>query len=107
MTAPNSRILMTKIRKIEKKQAERYPHLIERLDRIEQSIVALVNRINAVSIDERKNKKKVSTTFKITCKRLDSLELEILDLKKDTHTHAIYAGTAVPITKDDAEGGSW
>jgi hypothetical protein len=37
---------MTRIRKIEQKQAERFPHLIERLDRIEQSIVALVNRIN-------------------------------------------------------------
>ena len=67
--------LVSKIRKIEKriteiekKQADRFPHLIERLDRIEK---------------------------------------ELLELKKDTHTHALYAGTAVPITKDDAEGGSW
>ena len=39
--------------------------------------------------------------------RLDRIEKELLELKKDTHTHALYAGTAVPITKDDAEGGSW
>ena len=49
--------------------------VIERLDRIEQSIVALVDRLNR--------------------------------LEKDTHTHALYAGTAVPVTKEDAEGGSW
>ena len=61
-------ILEDRIKAIEKKQAERFPHLIERLDRIEK---------------------------------------ELLELKEDTHTHAIYAGTAVPITKDDAEGGSW
>jgi hypothetical protein len=36
-----------RVNAIEKKQAERYPHLIERLDRIEQSIVALVNKQNA------------------------------------------------------------
>ena len=67
--------LVDRIDAIEKKQAERFPHLIERLDRIEQSIVALVNRLNS--------------------------------LEKDTHTHTIYAGTAVPVTKDSAEGGSW
>ena len=39
-------ILEDRIKAIEKKQAERFPHLIKRLDRIEQSIVALVNRIN-------------------------------------------------------------
>jgi hypothetical protein len=84
MTTPtmSQRVLMTRIKKIEKKQAERFPHLLERLDRIEQSIVALVNRINETN-------------------RLVSI------LEKDTHTHAIYAGTAVPITKDDAESGSW
>ena len=49
--------------------------IIERLDRIEQSIVALVDRLSR--------------------------------LEKDTHTHALYSGTAVPITKEDAEGGSW
>ena len=37
---------MTRIKKIEKKQAERYPHLIMRLDRIEQSISAIVDRLN-------------------------------------------------------------
>jgi hypothetical protein len=36
-----------RVNAIEKKQAERYPNLIERLDRIEQSIVALVNKQNA------------------------------------------------------------
>ena len=60
MTTPqlSTRILMTKIKKIENKQAERYPLLLERLDRIEQSIVALVNRLNesnrAISILENK-----------------------------------------------------
>ena len=50
MTTPlqNQRVLMTRIRKIEQKQAERFPHLIERLDRIEQSIVALVDRLKAL-----------------------------------------------------------
>ena len=64
--------LVSKIRKIEKriteiekKQADRFPHLIE---------------------------------------RLDSLEKEIADLKKNEYFRS---GTAVPITKDDAEGGSW
>lgn len=75
-------LLRDRIEAIEKKQAERFPMLVERLNRIEQSIVALVDRINetnrAVSI-----------------------------LNKDTHTHSLYAGTAVPITKEDAEGGSW
>ena len=60
--------LAKRVNEIENKQANRFPHLIERLDRIEK---------------------------------------ELLELKKDTHTHALYAGTAVPITKDDAEGGSW
>ena len=62
------RKLEKRITEIEKKQADRFPHLIERLDRIQK---------------------------------------ELLELKADTHTHALYAGTAVPITKDDAEGGSW
>ena len=51
--------------------------------------------------------KKLTTSFKISCKRQDSLEKELLELKKDTHTHTLYAGTAVPVTKEDAEGGSW
>ena len=60
MTTPqlSTRILMTKIKKIENKEAERFPLLLERLDRIEQSIVALVNRLNesnrAISILENK-----------------------------------------------------
>ena len=75
-------LLRDRIEAIEKKQAERFPMLVERLNRIEQSIVALVDRINetnrAVSI-----------------------------LNKDAHTHTLYGGPAVPITKEDAEGGSW
>ena len=67
--------------------------IAERLDRIENSFPAIVDRLNRLE-------KKLSTSFKISCKRLDGLE-------DDTHTHALYAGTAVPITKDDAEGGSW
>ena len=71
---------------IERKQAKRYPLLLERLARLE---------------------KKLSTTFKITCKRIDELEKELVELKEDTHTHTVYGGTAVPVTKEDAEGGSW
>ena len=56
--------------------------IAERLDRIEQSIVALVDRI-----------KETNRAISI--------------LNKDTHTHTMYSGTAVPITKEDAEGGSW
>ena len=81
--------LVSKIRKlekritgIEKKQAERYPNLIGIIGRMENSFPTLVER-------------------------LDKLEKELLELKVDTHTHALNAGTAVPITKDDAEGGSW
>ena len=60
--------LAKRVNEIENKQANRFPHLIERLDRIEK---------------------------------------ELLELKEDTHTHTISAGTAVPVTKEDAEGGSW
>ena len=35
-----------RIDKIEKKQAERFPMLVERLDRIENSFPAIVNRLN-------------------------------------------------------------
>jgi len=76
------RKLEKRITEIEKKQAERYPNLIGRIGRMENSFPTLVER-------------------------LDKLEKELLELKVDTHTHALYAGTAVPITKDDAEGGSW
>ena len=51
--------------------------------------------------------KKQAERFPMLLERLDRLEKELAELKKDTHTHALYAGTAVPITKDDAEGGSW
>lgn len=54
-------ILSDRIEAIEKKQAERFPMLVEKLNKLED----------------------------------------------DTHTHTMYAGTAVPITKEDAEGGSW
>ena len=66
---------------------------VGRIDRIENSFPAIVDRLNRLE-------KKLSTSFKISCKRLDGLE-------DDTHTHTMYAGTAVPITKEDAEGGSW
>jgi len=58
MTTPvmKPRVLMTRIKKIEKKQAERYPHLLEkltniflRLDRLEQSVSAVVTRLNSVN----------------------------------------------------------
>ena len=103
----DKRKLVSKIRKlekriteIEKKQAERYPNLIGRIGRMENSFPTLVERLDRLE-------KKLSTTFKISCKRLDSLENELLELKEDTHTHTVYAGTAVPVTKDSAEGGSW
>ena len=86
-------ILEDRIKAIEKKQAERFPMLVRRLDRIEGSFPAIVDRLNRLE-------KKLATSFKISCKRIDGLE-------DDTHTHTMYAGTAVPITKEDAEGGSW
>jgi len=86
-------ILSDRIEAIEKKQAERFPMLVKRLDRIEGSFPAIVDRLNRLE-------KKLATSFKISCKRIDGLE-------DDTHTHTMYAGTAVPITKEDAEGGSW
>ena len=86
-------ILEDRIEAIEKKQAERFPMLVRRLDRIEGSFPAIVDRLNRLE-------KKLATSFKISCKRIDGLE-------DDTHTHTMYAGTAVPITKEDAEGGSW
>jgi inhibitor of KinA sporulation pathway (predicted exonuclease) len=51
MTTPvlNPRVLLTKIKKIEQKQAKRYPHLIERLEQIEQRLYALENRQNATN----------------------------------------------------------
>ena len=68
-----------------------------RIGRMENSFPAIVDRLNRLE-------KKLSTSFKISCKRLDSLEKEIADLKKNEYFRS---GTAVPITKDDAEGGSW
>ena len=73
------RKLEKRITEIEKKQAERYPNLIGRIGRMENSFPTLVER-------------------------LDKLEKEIADLKKNEYFRS---GTAVPITKDDAEGGSW
>ena len=70
---------------------------VGRIDRIENSFPAIVDRLNRLE-------KKLSTSFKISCKRLDSLEKEIADLKKNEYFRS---GTAVPITKEDAEGGSW
>jgi hypothetical protein len=81
--------------------------IAERLDRIEGSLKRTAGRIGRMensfpAIVDRLNRleKKLSTSFKISCKRLDGLE-------DDTHTHTMYSGTAVPITKEDAEGGSW
>ena len=39
-------VIEQRIAEIEKKQATRFPHLIERLDRIENSFPAIVDRIN-------------------------------------------------------------
>ena len=58
-------ILEDRIKAIEKKQAERFPMLLERLDRLEK---------------------------------------ELAKLKK---TEYFQSGTAVPVTKESAEGGSW
>ena len=74
--------LAKRVNEIEKKQAERYPNLIGRIGRMENSFPALVER-------------------------LERLEKGLSELKEDTHTHTVYAGTAVPVTKDSAEGGSW
>ena len=51
--------------------------------------------------------KKQAERFPMLLERLDRLEKELAELKEDSHTHTIYAGTAVPVTKEDAEGGSW
>ena len=45
--------LAKRVNEIEKKQAERFPHLIERLDRIEGSFPAIVNRLEA--LENRQN----------------------------------------------------
>jgi len=49
MTTPvmKPRVLMTRIKKIEKKQAERFPHLLERLEQIESRLEILENKQNA------------------------------------------------------------
>ena len=54
MTTPvlNPRVLLTKIKKIEKKQAKRFPHLIERLERIEQRLNVLENIQNATNYND-------------------------------------------------------
>jgi predicted nuclease with TOPRIM domain len=44
--------LAKRVNDIEKKQAERFPHLIERLDRIEGSFPAIVDRLKVL---EREN----------------------------------------------------
>ena len=44
-------VLGDRIKNIEKKQAERFPHLIERLDRIEGSFPAVVDRIDRARLD--------------------------------------------------------
>ena len=71
--------LAKRVNEIEKKQAERYPNLIGRIGRMENSFPALVER-------------------------LDRLEKELVKLKK---TEYFRSGTAAPVTKDSAEGGSW
>ncbi|SVC06238.1 uncharacterized protein METZ01_LOCUS259092 [marine metagenome] len=71
MTTPvqNQRVLMTRIRKIEEKQAERFPQLLERLDRIEQSIVALVDRLKA--LENRQN----ASMYNIKYPSMDDTEM--------------------------------
>ena len=51
--------------------------------------------------------KRVNDIEKKQAERFPMLVEKLNKLEEDTHTHALYAGTAVPITKDDAEGGSW
>ena len=62
---------------------------VERLDRIEGSLKRTAGRIG-----------RMENSFSALVDILNRLE-------KDTHTHTMYSGTAVPITKEDAEGGSW
>mgnify|MGYP001594063155 CR=1 FL=1 len=47
----NPRVLLTKIKKIEQKQAKRYPHLIERLEQIEQRLYALESGASEIKND--------------------------------------------------------
>ena len=80
-------ILEDRIKAIEKKQAERFPMLVEKLDRIEGSLKRTTGRTGRIensfpAIVDRLNRleKKLATSFKISCKRIDGLE-------DDTHTH--------------------
>ena len=43
--------LAKRVNDIEKKQAERFPHLIERLDRIEGSFPAIVDRLRTLELN--------------------------------------------------------
>ena len=58
-----------------------------------ERILILEDRVKA-------NEKKQAERFPMLVEKLNKLE-------DDTHTHTMYSGTAVPVTKEDAEGGSW
>ena len=47
----NIKKLDRRITEIENKQAERFPHLIERLDRIEGSFPAIVDRLKTLELE--------------------------------------------------------
>ena len=64
-------------------------HYIKALERI----LLLEDRVKAIE-------KKQAERFPMLVEKLNKLE-------KDAHTHTLYGGPAVPITKEDAEGGSW
>lgn len=71
MTTPvqNQRVLMTRIKKIEQKQAERFPQLIERLERIELSISAVVDRL--IALENRQN----ASMYNIKYPSMDDTEM--------------------------------
>ena len=69
--------------------------------------MAIENRIDAQVLRIDDIERKQAKRYPLLLERLDRLEKELAELKEDTHTHSLYAGTAVPVTKDNAEGGSW
>jgi len=66
--------------------------------------MAIENRIDAQVLRIDDIERKQAKRFPLLLERLDRLEKELVELKK---TEYFRSGTAVPVTKDSAEGGSW
>ena len=66
--------------------------------------MAIENRIDAQVLRIDDIERKQAKRFPLLLERLDRLEKELVKLKK---TEYFRSGTAAPVTKDSAEGGSW